>query len=375
MKTFLFPLTLLLSACSGMAPGIIPPAGTAALNAQASAKRLQIRVFRSYGNEGTVHVRARVMKPENQRPESPSDSSLLNFWRNLTALSVKEVAGVAVELTLNGKSQRFVSDKEGMIQAPVQGFGPLAPGIHTLQASLSPGQAYTAPVVTEKMVIQASQAPSLGIVSDIDDTIKISNVTNKLKSLRRLLFSNSFTVGPVPGTSVLYQRLDQRLDGQINNGDVHYLSGSPINLSDTIYNFMDFRNYPKGSVDLKKWGFGPGDDNPIHQENYKQEKLRQLFQTYPQRSFLLFGDSGEKDPEIYRAIATEFPGRVKGIFINNVSKSKPNEPRFQGVHLTANATEQAQILLQSGLLSAEDVEAVGKATTAYTAFAQANNLY
>jgi phosphatidate phosphatase APP1 len=162
MKSLNYALILmaLLSACNAPVGPLSAnrPAALSAASLQAqAAKRLQIRMFRSYGNEGTVHVKARVMKPENQRPEQPDDSSLMNFWRNLTALTVKEVAGVKIELRLNGKSLSLISDEEGMIQAPAQAFGPLPAGIHLLEAALAPGQNYTAPTVSEKVVIQDSR--------------------------------------------------------------------------------------------------------------------------------------------------------------------------------------------------------------------------
>lgn len=368
-------ISLMVGCRSPYAGGALPNQAipNSQFNAQGT-KNLEIRLYRTYGNEGNLHVRGRVIKAENQRPESPDDSSLINFWRNLTSLSVKEIPGVSVDLTLNGRTHRLVSDHEGMVQAPLQVFGPLSPGFHTLQARLSPGQSYQAQSAEEQVVIQPQNTNTLGLVSDIDDTIKISNVTNKLKALRRLLFSNAYSVAPVSGTAVLYQILDQRFDGVQNNGDAHYLSGSPLNLARSIYTFMDFHKYPKGSVDLKKWGFSEGDDNPFKQENYKLERLRQLFQTYPQRSFYLFGDSGEKDPEIYRTIASEFPGQVKGIFINNINGKNPADPRFEGIHLTQNSTQQAQILQAQGLLSAEDVAAVARATEAYERFLQSENL-
>lgn len=363
-----------LSACSAPInnlPAQLRAQNAGSVDAQGKPKTLQVRLFRSYGNEGTVHVRARVMRPENQRPENAQDSTLLNFWRALTSLSVKEVAGVKVDLSLNGKTLTLISNNEGMIQTPAEVFGPLPAGIHPLRATLSPGQTYTAPAVSENIVVQASTDNSLSVVSDIDDTIKISNVTNKLKSLRRLLFSNAYTVEPIPGTAVLYQRLEFRGDG-LADGDTQYVSGSPINLAESIYRFMDFRGFPKGAVDLKKWGFGAGDDSPFAQQNYKVDRLRKIFTTYPQRSFLLFGDSGEKDPEIYRQIATEFPGRVRAIFINNVTKSQPTDPRFQGLNLTNSALDQARILQQQGLLNAADVDAVAKAVNAEAAYARLN---
>ncbi|HEY9842488.1 MAG TPA: App1 family protein, partial [Candidatus Obscuribacterales bacterium] len=116
-----------------------------------------------------------------------------------------------------------------------------------------------------------------------------------------------------------------------------------------------------GAVDLKKWGFAKGDDNPLQQQDYKQEKLRLLLKTYPNKLFICFGDSGEKDPEIYRQIAKEYPGRIKAIFINNVTGANAGDPRFASEHLTNNASEAAALLQRAGLLSEADVATVKQA--------------
>ena len=40
---------------------------------------------------------------------------------------------------------------------------------------------------------------------------------------------------------------------------------------------------------------------------------------YPNMKFILIGDSGEKDADIYTKIATEFPGRILAIYLRNVN--------------------------------------------------------
>lgn len=124
---------------------------------------------------------------------------------------------------------------------------------------------------------------------------------------------------------------------------------------------MDHQRFPQGSVTLKKWGFGAGSDNPLAQSDYKLRSLRAIFEHYPQRQFFLFGDSSEADAEIYTTIAREFPGRVKGIFINNVTGASPQDPKYQGVNLTRNSLEAAVILQQMGVLTPDDVGAVQQA--------------
>ena len=138
-------------------------------------------------------------------------------------------------------------------------------------------------------------------------------------------------------------------DGK-KDGDVFYLSGSPLNYSDRIHAYLDYQNYPKGPVNLKKWGFSENDDNPIQQSDYKLRKLRELFNFYPEKPFVLFGDSSEVDTEIYTQIAQEFPGRVKAIFINNVNGQDPNDARFAQVNLTTHARQAAQKLVAMKLL-------------------------
>ncbi|PKL75603.1 MAG: hypothetical protein CVV27_14505 [Candidatus Melainabacteria bacterium HGW-Melainabacteria-1] len=355
------------------------PAAASNIPVKPSGKPLQIKLFRSYGSESTIHVRGRVMEADEQKPVNAEDSALTNFWRNLDNLSVDEMPGIKVDVSLQGRTVRLVSDHEGMLLVSTQLFGSHAPGVHELRAEIVPGQGYWAPAAETRIVIQAAQSsklslasggggsalpqrllPSrfenLGIVSDIDDTIKVSDVTNKLSAVQRLLFKNQLTAEAIPGTATLYQLLEQ-LDGQ-TDGDVHYLSGSPLNLAEMIYGFLDSNAYPRGAVDLKKWGFSKGDDNPIQQQDYKQAKLRTLLKTYPSRQYLFFGDSGEKDPEIYQQISQEFPEQVKAIFINNVTGAKASDARFEGIHLTNSTLEAARILQKMGLLDAAQVNKV-----------------
>lgn len=324
-----------------------------------TGKPLQIRLYRSYGNEGLVHIRGRVMEPEPQPPVNADDTALANFFRNLDNLSVEEKSGIKVDVTIAGKTVRLVSDAEGMLLVSTALFGKLPSGLLTLTAQLAPGQGYWAPLTETRVVIQPEQEASLGFVTDIDDTIKISEVVNKLNAVRRLLFLNEKTAQAVPGTAALYQILEAH-DGK-QDGDIHYLSGGALDLAEAIYSFLDINGFPRGPVDLKKWGFKKGDDNPLQQTDYKQTKLRLLLKTYPKRVFICFGDSGEKDPEIYRQISEEFPGRLKAIFINNVTQASASDPRFAGEHLTNNAGEAAAILQQEGLLTAADVLKVKQA--------------
>jgi len=206
-------------------------------------------------------------------------------------------------------------------------------------------------------VVQARQDGSFGVISDVDDTIQYSHAANKLKAAQTLLLGNETTLKPVPGMAALYQALDQASDG-VNDGDVSYLSGSPMNFAGRIENYLENQGFPKGPLQLKNMGFRKGEDNPVQQSDYKLKHLREMFETYPNKSFLLFGDSGEADPEVYAQIASEYPDRVLGVFINNVTAESAKSERFQGMSLIKSGLDAAKILHQQGILPAEGLEQV-----------------
>lgn len=313
-----------------------------------TGEALSIKLYRSYGDQNRLRIWGRVIDRKDDTSASENDSKWQNFWRNVSNLTVDEVEGVKVRFLLQGKTFEVTSNDEGMLEVEITPPAPLEPGQYTLYAALVPGQEYQAPRVAVPLTIHAQSDHSLGVVSDIDDTLVRSDVSEKIKAVSRLLLNNAYNSEPIPGTSPLMRALEMQ-DGK-KDGDVFYLSGSPLNYSDRIHAYLDYQNYPKGPVNLKKWGFSENDDNPIQQSDYKLRKLRELFNFYPEKPFVLFGDSSEVDTEIYTQIAQEFPGRVKAIFINNVNGQDPNDARFAQVNLTTHARQAAQKLVAMKLL-------------------------
>lgn len=324
-------------------------------------KSLTIFMYPSFGNEEEITIKGRVFKTEGSDPVTPSASKLKSLWNNLDMLSVHEMKKYPLQVTFAGKTIETKTDDEGIFVVKVHPAMAVSNGYHQATVALLPSDTrYTAQQSDSTIVINRKQDTGFGIVSDIDDTIQKSDVTSKLQALKNLLFKNYTTQEKISGTPELYQALDLRSDGVVD-GDVHYLSGSPHQIINRIMHFLEHNQFPKGSLDLKQMGLGSNDDSPTDQLKYKLGKLRNLFNTYPQRKFICFGDSGEKDPEIYRQIAQEYPDRVLGIYINNVNKELTNAPRFQGTIVTGNAAEAAEDLLKKNLLKAEDVEKVRQA--------------
>jgi hypothetical protein len=154
----------------------------------------------------------------------------------------------------------------------------------------------------------------VSIISDIDDTIKLTEATSKQKMLANT-FLRPFEV--VAGMSQLYQ--DWRQQGC----DFHYVSSSPWQLYEPLAELCESSKFPGGSMHLRY--FRVRDEmfkrfRPIRR-NTKVGIIVGIFKMLPQRKFVLVGDSGEKDTEIYRFLARRFPTQVSAILIRNLAES------------------------------------------------------
>ena len=171
--------------------------------------------------------------------------------------------------------------------------------------------------------IQLVGRRGLSVVSDIDDTIKDSNVLD-----RRELAANTFArdFRAVPGMADLYQRWATG-----SNAVFHYVSGSPWQLYPALDEFAQHAGFPGGTFHLRQ--FRLKDRSAVEfLENrtleYKLGVIDRLMRLFPDRRFVFVGDSGEMDPEVYAALALRFPGQVVAILIRDVRGESLDSPRF-----------------------------------------------
>ena len=170
--------------------------------------------------------------------------------------------------------------------------------------------------------VRLINASGFSVISDIDDTIKISEVSNKSKLLKNT-FVNEFKA--VAGMSEFYRSLKQQ------GACFHYLSSSPWQLYPSLSNFIKQHEFPGGSFHLKtfRWKDKRFFDLFASPFDAKVEGIERLLKEVPQRKFILVGDSGEKDPEVYGEIARRFPKQIKQIYIRDVGTVDVGVERFQ----------------------------------------------
>lgn len=174
----------------------------------------------------------------------------------------------------------------------------------------------------------------LSVISDIDDTIKITEVP----AGHRVLYLNTFVreFRSAPGMADRYK---QWIDAPF-----HYVSGGPWQLYTPLFDFLPGEGFPDGSVHMRNFPLRVEDAMKAQQfidflfnkeatARHKKERIREIMTHFPSRTFILVGDSGEADPEVYREIKDDpkFGHRVQAIFIRTVTESK--EGRLTGMEV------------------------------------------
>jgi phosphatidate phosphatase APP1 len=275
---------------------------------------LQIVTYRGFGTSEQVSLRGRVLEASVLERSLPADTRLVSFRRMLRRFHSHELPEASVRAALGSRNAEGRTDDEGYFELPVSapeldGAGDWKTAVVEVVAAPVRG---LVPVQATAEVLVPSASVELGIISDIDDTVLQTHVTQKLKMIWVTLSGSAFTRMPFEGTSELYRALWAGASGHANN-PVFYVSKSPWNLYDFLVDFMDYHELPRGPLLLRDMGLR--DAPPL---DHKTASLQLLFETYPKLSFVLIGDSGERDPDIYLAAAARYPGRVRAIYIRDL---------------------------------------------------------
>ena len=277
---------------------------------------LHVVGYRGYASADRALVLGRVLQNEGIGAADPSHSR----WRNLVD-ALKRIESdpqpfAIVRARLGASEKEFVADDEGYLREWIPLAEPLGtPGWHPVPLVLqrqAPGPSAT----TSAPVLLPPASAAFGVISDMDDTVLQSRVTNFLRAARLLLLENARTRLPFPGVAAFYRALVAGTGGGAGN-PIFYVSSSPWNIYDVIADFLEAQEIPAGPLLLRDWDLrGMGGRHHRH----KSQHIAEILETYPGLPFVLVGDSGQEDPEIYSAIVREHPGRILAIYIRDVSK-------------------------------------------------------
>jgi phosphatidate phosphatase APP1 len=283
--------------------------------------------YLGFGNAGKLWVKGRVLDERGFREQSPQDSR----WSNLVALYQRlesdQVAGERVRAHFQGQSHDTVTDRGGYFSFEIVPQEPLPGGSQTVALELPDTRGEDGqPLRANAEVLVPAATARFGIISDIDDTVLWTNVTNKLNMALMLARSNAHTRKPFKGVAAFYRALNHGAGGNEDN-PVFYVSSSPWHLFGPLVEFLRVQGIPIGPLLLRELGLREVFKLTNHR-NHKLDKIELILRFYPDMQFVLIGDSGEQDPEIYAEVVRRHPKSVRVIYIRNVN---PDPSRIEAL--------------------------------------------
>lgn len=289
---------------------------------------IQIITFRSYGTQNHLYVKGRALEDENIDLSKKGFFNLV--WNTYKRFETDLITNTQLILTLpDGRKIETKTDSQGyfLIDQAIENILPFINENGCLQYEISFAETFPKRKIQNKNkfkgeVFIPAETAKFGVISDVDDTIMHTGLTShfKWKVIKNTILKRAEKRVPLEGAVDFYKMLK---NGKSANEDnpVFYVSHGPWNLYRYLEVFLEKNNFPKGPILLRDF-VNPFAKKYRPEKPQKQKEIINILKTYPKLSFILIGDSGEHDPDIYTEIAEAHPERILAIYLRNVKHKK-----------------------------------------------------
>jgi phosphatidate phosphatase APP1 len=281
-------------------------------------RRLSVIPYVGHGTTRRVIARGRVVANRPLAPATGVEPIWRRIRRMIASFNTAEVAGVEVTVELGGQSATAVSDEEGYFCVELAELTLEADRLfHEVELSLSPRfSAIPIHVAPAEVMVPTTRARRL-VISDIDDTVLQTGAARRLQMILTTLTGSSWTRAPFPGAARLYTGLGRGPNHDEDN-PFFYVSSSPWNLYTFLQAFIERSVLPTGPLFLRDMGIDESKFFKGSHDSHKLAAIREVLDTHAP-PVVLIGDTGQRDPEIYRNVARDHPGRIEAILLRHVA--------------------------------------------------------
>lgn len=328
---------------------------------------IQIVPYRSYGTANRLYLKGRVLENKGIAQAGDKDTVLNNLLNMYKRFESDEVMDARLRVNFQGQTHELVSDREGYFVINIEPPTPLQLDNiwHEMEVELVDVPIpHTSDIRATVEVLVPPTDAEYGIISDIDDTIIHSNAYSALGMSRIVFLNNARTRLPFAGVSEFYQALQLGRNGKRNN-PFFYVSSSPWNMYDLLKDFLDLNQIPAGPLLLRDFGLMQNKFMGGGHMSHKFKEIQNILLTYPELNFVLIGDSGQEDANIYREVVKKFPTRILAIYIRDVqlpdrekmatAVSEDLKGHSVPMLVVDNSVEAAEHAAQIGLIYRESI--------------------
>ncbi len=324
-----------------------------------------LQPYRGYGSTSRIFVIGRAFWQRTDQSEDEAEIRAI-----LRRIRRRPVRGARIRARFYGAERIVETDHDGYFRVE------MAPGEsvptdrvwHRLDLAMLSPEA----VDSFAEVYIPPPAARIVVVSDIDDTVMHTGVANKAAMLWRLFIEDAESRTVFPGVVGLYRALHAGVSGQEGN-PMLYVSRAPWGIYEILEEFFQQREIPVGPIlFLREWGISWKTPVPRRAVDHKQHLIEAMMNLYAEMPFVLIGDSGQRDPEVYRRIVERYGSRVLAVYIRDVTARGPERAaevgamsrtmQEAGAHLilAADSVAIAEDAVRLGLISPEALAAVAE---------------
>jgi phosphatidate phosphatase APP1 len=290
--------------------------------------------YAGYGSPEWARVFGRVLLARGE-PGLVRRSDKVRGWRNFVTVPVSDAE---VEIEAGGEVHTTRTNRSGYVDTVVPGR--FTPGWETIRLS-TPGAAGV-----RAQVRVVDPAATIGIVSDVDDTVMVTALPRPLLAAWNAFVLDEHSRMAVPGMAVMFERVVAEHSG----APVFYLSTGAWNVAPALSRFLSRHLYPPGPLLLTDWG--PTDTGWFRSGRlHKAVTLARLAEEFPHLRWVLVGDDGQHDQEIYAEFAASHSDRVAAVAIRRLS---PTQAVLAGNIPVTGVDVRPNVALDTPWLSAPD---------------------
>ena len=268
--------------------------------------------YRSIANAEKVIIFGHAFEKHKVIDLHPHHGRRKNLKQTIRRFRAQPLKWTAIDIRLNGVSKRVRTDKNGYFTSEVE-HSIKEPGWYPYELFWKRNNKKFA------SEFYLSDEHETGVISDIDDTLLVSHSTRLIRKMALVLFRNAHSRKTIPFVKNWHAYIKE-LNESAHPRDFFYVSNSEWNLYDFLVDFFSINELPKGVFFLQYLKKGIRDLISSGKVNnaHKKNSIEFLLKFYPHKKFILVGDNGQKDMDVYREIVEKYNDRIKGVIIRKL---------------------------------------------------------